>query len=448
MDGIHDLGGRQGFGRVRHSPTRRPSTAIGRSASTRSIRSRSRLGIFNMDEYRHAIERMEPRHYVSASYYERSLTSLATLSSRRAWSARRARAARERRVSAGVAERAGPHQRRRRASAFGSATRSSCAPTTFPGTSACRPTSAASAASSSASRPPYPFPDAHAHGVAAADEPTYDVRFSSAELWPNSRRHGVRPRRRVPELPGRARLTASDPAARIAPSVRRRAPPTHAQLHYFPGNASRSSHIVPPRRSACRSAEVRRSRVVGAQVGRVPGDQSERPDSGPRRRCAAARHGAPLVLDDDLAAICLHLPTAIRPRAAAARDARARPCATMARVVDTSRCRRAITHYFYPERWACRSLPGAAVVKALAETKSARCSTSSTPSSRATADRGCSATASASAIPTRSSLSLDARLRAAPRASCRTSSRGSIACWRGHACSAPSLARQAGRAFV
>jgi nitrile hydratase len=38
-----------------------------------------RLGIFNMDEYRHAIERMEPRHYLSASYYERSLTSLATL---------------------------------------------------------------------------------------------------------------------------------------------------------------------------------------------------------------------------------------------------------------------------------------------------------------------------------------------------------------------------------
>ena len=38
-----------------------------------------RLGIFNMDEYRHAIERMEPRHYLAASYYERSLTSLATL---------------------------------------------------------------------------------------------------------------------------------------------------------------------------------------------------------------------------------------------------------------------------------------------------------------------------------------------------------------------------------
>ena len=34
--------------------------------------------------------------------------------------------------------------------------------------------------------PAYPFPDAHAHGVVAEDESTYDVRFSSEELWPNS----------------------------------------------------------------------------------------------------------------------------------------------------------------------------------------------------------------------------------------------------------------------
>jgi nitrile hydratase len=34
--------------------------------------------------------------------------------------------------------------------------------------------------------PAYPFPDAHAHGVDAADEPTYDVRFDTRELWPDS----------------------------------------------------------------------------------------------------------------------------------------------------------------------------------------------------------------------------------------------------------------------
>jgi len=34
--------------------------------------------------------------------------------------------------------------------------------------------------------PVYPFPDARAHGVEAQDEPTYDVRFRTEDLWPNS----------------------------------------------------------------------------------------------------------------------------------------------------------------------------------------------------------------------------------------------------------------------
>jgi hypothetical protein len=32
--------------------------------------------------------------------------------------------------------------------------------------------------------PVYPFPDAHGHGIHADDEPTYDVRFEAAHLWP------------------------------------------------------------------------------------------------------------------------------------------------------------------------------------------------------------------------------------------------------------------------
>ena len=34
--------------------------------------------------------------------------------------------------------------------------------------------------------PAYPFPDAQRTASTAVDEPTYDVRFSSAELWPNA----------------------------------------------------------------------------------------------------------------------------------------------------------------------------------------------------------------------------------------------------------------------
>src|SRR6187431_2715251 len=79
MDGIHDMGGRQGFGRVRYTQNatafHEPWEVRANSLYSFAVRS----GIFNMDEYRHAIERMEPRHYLGASYYERTLTSLATL---------------------------------------------------------------------------------------------------------------------------------------------------------------------------------------------------------------------------------------------------------------------------------------------------------------------------------------------------------------------------------
>src|SRR5678815_5024701 len=79
MDGMHDLGGRQGFGAVRYTPGARAFHAAWEVRVNSLYAFAVRLGIFNMDEYRHAIERMEPRHYLSASYYERSLTSLATL---------------------------------------------------------------------------------------------------------------------------------------------------------------------------------------------------------------------------------------------------------------------------------------------------------------------------------------------------------------------------------
>src|ERR1700730_7939333 len=79
MDGMHDLGGKQGFGRVRHSLRAQTFHEPWEKRVNALYSLAVKLGIFNMDEYRHAIERMEPRHYLSASYYERSLTSLATL---------------------------------------------------------------------------------------------------------------------------------------------------------------------------------------------------------------------------------------------------------------------------------------------------------------------------------------------------------------------------------
>ena len=75
----YDLGSRQGFGPVRHSPQTQAFHALWEKRVNAMYSLAVRMGVFNMDEYRHAIERMEPHHYRPANYHERSLTSLATL---------------------------------------------------------------------------------------------------------------------------------------------------------------------------------------------------------------------------------------------------------------------------------------------------------------------------------------------------------------------------------
>jgi len=79
VDGMHDLGGKQGFGPVRYSLKAAAFHAEWEKRANALVALAVKRGIFNMDEYRHAIERMDPRHYLFASYYERSLTGLMTL---------------------------------------------------------------------------------------------------------------------------------------------------------------------------------------------------------------------------------------------------------------------------------------------------------------------------------------------------------------------------------
>jgi nitrile hydratase subunit beta len=186
MDGIHDMGGRQGFGRVRFTADA-PAFHAPWEVRANSLYSFAvRLGIFNMDEYRHAIERMEPRHYLSASYYERSLTGLATLL-----------------VEKGVVTheeleaRAGARFPLALASATGRSNvtaRETFAPGDrvrvradhVPGHVRMPGYIRGKIGVVVGESPRYPFPDAHAHGIDADDEPTYDVRFRSEDLWPDA----------------------------------------------------------------------------------------------------------------------------------------------------------------------------------------------------------------------------------------------------------------------
>src|SRR4029453_2704372 len=79
-EGIHALGGRGGFGPVgveRGEPVfHEPWEAIAFALNALGI---AVLTEYNADEYRHAVERMDPAHYLAATYYERVLTGVATL---------------------------------------------------------------------------------------------------------------------------------------------------------------------------------------------------------------------------------------------------------------------------------------------------------------------------------------------------------------------------------
>ena len=186
MDGIHDMGGRQGFGPVRYTPNAPAFHAEWEKRVNSLYALAVRLGIFNMDEYRHAIERMDPRHYLAASYYERSLTGLATLC-----------------IEKGVVSR--DELERRARGTFPLASPSAPGRTNRPNRERFQPGDRVrvrldyvpghvrmpgyirgKAGVVVSESPVYPFPDAHAHAMDAKDEPTYDVRFRTEDLWPNS----------------------------------------------------------------------------------------------------------------------------------------------------------------------------------------------------------------------------------------------------------------------
>lgn len=79
MNGIHDLGGSHGHGRVDveagepvfHQPWEGRVYAMIRASLGR--------GLFNLDEMRFAIERIPPAEYLESSYYERWLRALERL---------------------------------------------------------------------------------------------------------------------------------------------------------------------------------------------------------------------------------------------------------------------------------------------------------------------------------------------------------------------------------
>jgi len=79
VDGIHDLGGMEGFGRVAHTPS---EPVFGADWERRAVRVMLAVNMAVQaggPAFRHSIERMDPGHYLNSSYYEHWLTGVCTL---------------------------------------------------------------------------------------------------------------------------------------------------------------------------------------------------------------------------------------------------------------------------------------------------------------------------------------------------------------------------------
>src|SRR5262245_42155253 len=79
MDGVHDLGGMQGFGPVEREEDEPVFHAAWEPAVLAMMRAGGARGLYNIDEFRHGIERMNPSHYLRATYYEKWLDGISRL---------------------------------------------------------------------------------------------------------------------------------------------------------------------------------------------------------------------------------------------------------------------------------------------------------------------------------------------------------------------------------
>jgi nitrile hydratase len=84
MDGFHDLGGFQGFGKVPHTINSLSYKTVFKEDWEHLAYSLMFIGAdplkkFSVDEIRHAVERLDVRQHVGTQYYERYVIATATL---------------------------------------------------------------------------------------------------------------------------------------------------------------------------------------------------------------------------------------------------------------------------------------------------------------------------------------------------------------------------------
>ena len=79
MGRVNDVGGQTGFGEVDATDDKVAFHADWEARVFALNSALLRRGVYNLDQFRDAIERMPPARYLAASYYERWLTAIETL---------------------------------------------------------------------------------------------------------------------------------------------------------------------------------------------------------------------------------------------------------------------------------------------------------------------------------------------------------------------------------
>src|SRR5215471_18170006 len=79
MNGAHDLGGMHGFGPVVTEENMHTGREMWEHRTAALIRAGWAHRVFNLDEFRHSLERLDPADYLASSYYERRLKGIERL---------------------------------------------------------------------------------------------------------------------------------------------------------------------------------------------------------------------------------------------------------------------------------------------------------------------------------------------------------------------------------
>ena len=200
MNGVHDLGGMDGFGPV----TREPNEPIFHSDWERRVfgmfLATMAQGFYNLDEARHAIERMGAAEYLRSSYYEHWLAGLERILEEKGRLSRAEIESRIRDLAAGAKPAAGsnpqladalvqgvkvgaPSSRGKGRARFRKGSKVRVRKMNPLGHTRCPRYVRGAVGTVERINDKHVFPDANAHGRGNSPEVLYTLSFDAAEIW-------------------------------------------------------------------------------------------------------------------------------------------------------------------------------------------------------------------------------------------------------------------------